>query len=160
MKSAFQAIQGVSRLLYWIACIAISSIVALTVVDIVLRRFRMPVDFAYEIVMLLAAITVAFSMPQATLERKHVKVDFLMEKVPRCWRKAMGVFTRLLGMGIFAIFGWRVFVQAYKFSRVGQMTPSLEFPEHPIVYAVGVCCFFVCLAFLADLVRTVKEEGI
>jgi TRAP-type C4-dicarboxylate transport system permease small subunit len=89
-----------------------------------------------------------------------VKVDFLIERVPAVWRKAMGVFTRLLGAGMFVIFGWRLFVQADKFSKAGQTTPILELPDYPVVYAVGVCCFFVSVVLLVDLVRTLKEETV
>ncbi len=46
MKEIFAIIRGLSRLMYWIAGVALAMIVFLVVADVVLRRFRMPIDLA------------------------------------------------------------------------------------------------------------------
>ena len=43
MERIFSIIKSLSRLMYWIAGIALTSIVFLTVADVILRRFRMPI---------------------------------------------------------------------------------------------------------------------
>jgi TRAP-type C4-dicarboxylate transport system permease small subunit len=150
MKAAVGLIKGLSRLMYWIAGAALVSIVLLTVTDVILRRFRMPIDFAFEIVVLLAAVVISFSLPQSTLERGHVITDFLIEKLSARWKKGFSAGTRALAIFIFAVFGWRVAMLAAKFSRSGQASPILELPEHFVTYAVAAACFVECFVLAVD----------
>ena len=64
MEGIFIIIRKLSRLMYWISGLALASIVFLTVADVILRRFRMPIDWALEVVVLLGAIAIGFSIPQ------------------------------------------------------------------------------------------------
>ena len=79
MRPATSFILAISRFMYWVAGAALASIVLLTVTDVVLRRFRMPIDWAFEVVVMLAAIVISFALPQSTIEKGHVLTDFLIE---------------------------------------------------------------------------------
>ena len=50
MKWFVGIIEKLSRLMYWIAGIALAAIVFLTVTDVVMRRLKMPIDWTYEVV--------------------------------------------------------------------------------------------------------------
>ena len=76
MERIFSIVKGLSRLMYWVSSVALISIVFLTVTDVILRRFKMPIDWAYEVVILLGAITIGFSIPQTTLNKGHVLMEF------------------------------------------------------------------------------------
>jgi len=151
MQRVISLIKVLSGIMYWIAGAALVSIVLLTVTDVILRRFRVPIDFAFEIVVLLAAIVVSFSLPRSTLEKGHIVTEFLIEKLPKVWKRIFFTATRMVAVSIFAVFGWRVMVLAAKFSKAGQVSPILEFPEHIVTYLVAAACFVECLALLADL---------
>lgn len=143
--------------MYWISGVALVSIVFLTVTDVILRRFRMPIDWTYEVVILLGAIAIGFSIPQTTLDKGHVLMEFLTEKLPRGWQRMFRVITRFLGVAIFAIFGWRIFSLGNNLWRSGQVSPVLQMPEYPVAYGIGVCCFIVCLVLFYDLLQKIKE---
>ena len=137
--------------MYWIATFAIVSIVILTVCDVVLRRFRMPIAYTYELVMVLGAIAIGFSIPQTTLDKGHVLMDIMIEKVSERWQKILHFIARFLGIGIFAVFGWRMFVLGSFFRGAGEVTPILQIPIHPVVYSIGVCFVVECFALLHGL---------
>jgi TRAP-type C4-dicarboxylate transport system permease small subunit len=63
--------------MYWIAGAALAAMMFLTVADVVLRYFKMPIVGTYEIVSMLGAIVIGFAVPQTTLERGHVLMDFI-----------------------------------------------------------------------------------
>jgi TRAP-type C4-dicarboxylate transport system permease small subunit len=151
MKNIFDATKYLSRIMFWIASVAIASIVVLTVCDVVLRRFRMPIAFTYEVVVLLGAIAIGFSVPQTTLDKSHVLMDFLIEKVSEQWQKALYAITRCLGIAMFAVFAWRVFILAENFKKAGEVTPILQIPVYPVTFSIGVCFVVECLVLLYGL---------
>jgi len=149
-------VKNLGRFMHWIAGCALACIVLLTVTDVVLRRFMMPIDWTYEIVVLLGAIAIGFSIPQTTMDKAHVVMDFLLVGLSPKWQRILAVITRSLGIVTFAIFGWRLFPLGINLWRSGQATPVLQMPEYPVAYGIGICCFIVCLALLNDLVRNIK----
>jgi len=153
----FAIIEKISRFMYWIAAAAIVSIVFLTVTDVILRRFRMPIDWALEVIVLLGAIAIGFSVPQTTIDKGHVLMDFVTEKLPLRWQIGFSIITRGLGIVMFAIFGWRLFPYGNNLWRSGQVTPILQVPEYPVAYGIGVCCFIVCFVLFHDLVERVRR---
>jgi TRAP-type C4-dicarboxylate transport system permease small subunit len=142
--------------MYWIAGAALASIVLLTVTDVILRRFRMPIDWAFEVIVMLAAVVVSFALPQSTIERGHVITDFLIEKLSPHWQKSLFVITRVLAIFVFVILGWRVICLGQKFCKAGQISPILEMPDYPVAYAVAIACFIECLVLLWMLVEEVR----
>jgi len=157
MEKMFDTIKGLSRIMQWIAGVAIASIVVLTVCDVVLRRFKMPIAYTYELVVLLGAIAISFSIPQTTLDKGHVSMDFMTEKISERWQKILYFITRCLGIGTFAIFGWRMFTLGSNFRRAGEVTPILQIPIHPVAYGVGVCFVVECLVLLHGLLSKSGE---
>ncbi len=153
MKGIFVIISKLSRLMYWISGLALVSIVFLTVSDVILRRFRMPIDWALEVVVLLGAIAIGFSIPQTTIDKAHVCMDFITDKLSQKWKRIFSVMTRSFGIALFGIFGWRMLIYGNNLWRSGQVSPILEIPEYPVAYGIGICCFMVCLVFLQELLK-------
>ncbi len=156
MKGVFWAIKAVSHAMQLIAALALGCAIALTVADVILRRIRMPIDWCYEIVVLLGTVAIGFSIPQTTLDKAHVRMDFLTAKISGSWRRRLGAMTRLLGIAIFGVFGWRILVLGANLARSGQFSAVLEIPEYPVAYGIGVCCFVVCLVLIQDLMQTLR----
>ena len=157
MKSLFVAVKAVSRVMYWISCAALAAIVGLTVLDVTLRKFGSPIDFTFEIVVFLAAIVIGFALPQTSLEKGHVVMEFLSVKLSPKWQRLMHVSTRWVGIATFAIIGWNIVRIGNHLLEVKQTSPILEIPEFPVAYGVGACCFVECLVLLFDLMQPSKE---
>jgi lipopolysaccharide export LptBFGC system permease protein LptF len=66
--------------------------------------------------------------------------------------------TRCLGIGLFFVIGWNLIKMGADLSKSGEVSPTLQMPFYPVVYAVGVCCFIQCLVLLADVWKVFEDK--
>lgn len=158
MRLLSRAVKALSRFLYWISCSAIVAIVFLTIVDVILRRLRHPIDFALEIVVFLAAIVISFALPRTSLDKGHVMMEFVTSRVSDRWVKRLYVLTRLMAMGMFAIISWNIILYAGRLREAGQASAVLNIPEFLITYAVAFACIVQCLVSLVQLFESGSKE--
>jgi TRAP-type C4-dicarboxylate transport system permease small subunit len=156
MNILVDSLHKVSRLMYWIAGIALAGIMSLTVADVILRYFKLPIEGTFEIVSLLGAVVIGFAIPQTTIERGHVLMDFLTERLSFGGQRVLHLVTRLLGSFTFLIIGWNLFKLGNDHLANGQVTLTLKFPEYPVAYGIAFCCLLESLVLLSDLI---KQKG-
>ncbi len=149
-------LQKIAYFMYGIAGVALVGIMFLTVADVFLRLFKMPIVGTYEIVSLLGAVVIGFAIPQTTLERGHVLMDFLTGRLHGGVQRVLHFFTRLIAAMIFLIIGWNLFVLGNDLLKAGQVSLTLKMPEYPVAFGIAFCCLLQCLVLLADLI---KKEG-
>lgn len=157
MKAIASLIRNLSRLMYWIAGVALAGIVFLTVADVFLRAFARPIVGTYDIVSLLGAVVIGFAIPQTSLERGHVLMDFLTEKLPFGGKMVFHVLARILAIITFLIIGWNMITYGIDLKQTGEVAMTLKIPEYPVAYGIGVCCFIECLVLATDMI--LKKEG-
>jgi hypothetical protein len=81
-----------------IAGIFLSGMVLLTVSDVILRSFRVPIIGAYELVAFSGVVVVGFSLPLTQWTKGHIAVDFLILKLPLNIRKWIIICTRIFSI--------------------------------------------------------------
>src|SRR5512136_840304 len=96
MAGPFDILRFASRLLNFIAGEAVTFMMLLTVADVLLRAGGHPIIGTFEIVALLLALVIGFGIPQVSLDRGHVYMDFLLVKLSKRSRDVMNTFTRML----------------------------------------------------------------
>ncbi len=143
----------ISNLLNTIAGIAVTFMMLLTVADVLLRAGGRPIIGTFEVVSLLLALVIGFGIPQVSLDRGHVYMDFLMDKLSRRGRNVMNTFTRALCLILFALIGFNLFNVGARFHASGEVTPTIMIPFYPVAYGVAVCCLLECCVFIFDIVR-------
>jgi TRAP-type C4-dicarboxylate transport system permease small subunit len=147
-----------SRIAQGIAGVALTGIMALTVTDVFLRSYGRPIVGSYEIVALMGALVVGFSLPFTSWVRGHIYVDFLIQKLSASGRRFFHAATRALGMALFFLIAWNLFQMGLDLKKSGEVSPTLQIPFYPIVYAVGVCCFLQFLVLLGDVVKLMRGK--
>jgi TRAP-type C4-dicarboxylate transport system permease small subunit len=152
------SVKRLSRSIYAISGIAITFIMLLTVLDVVLRWFRMPITGAYELVALSGAVVIGFALPLTSFMRGHIYVDFFILKLPRWARTVCNVLTRCLGIGLFLLIGWNLFKVGMDLHRSGEVSLTLKLPFYPVAYGVAVCCLVQCLVLAADLIKISRGQ--
>jgi TRAP-type C4-dicarboxylate transport system permease small subunit len=143
----------VSKFLNIIAGIAVTLMMLLTVADVLLRAGDHPIIGTYEIVALLLAVVIGFGIPQVSLDRGHVYMEFLLEKLPRRSRDVMNTATRVLCLILFAFMGLNLFTVGAGFRASGEVSPTTQLPFYPVAYGIAICCLLECCVFLFDIVR-------
>ncbi len=158
MAGIYTTIRFISKVLNIIAGIAVTFMMLLTVTDVLLRAGGRPIIGTYEIVALLLALVIGFGIPQVSLDRGHVAMDFLLVKLPKTGKNVMNTFTRVLGLILFSFIGYNLFNVAARFHASGEVSPTIKLPFYPVAYGVAVCCLLECFVFLFDIVRIWRHE--
>lgn len=152
MKTLSAIATGLSRFMYVVAGFALAGTMFLTVADVILRIFKRPIVGTYELVGLLGALVVGFSLPQTSRVKGHVVMDFLTGSLPAWAQRLLHVLTRALGVLLFAIISWNLWALGTDYRRVGEVTPTLQLPLYPVAYGIAVCCFAECLVLILDMI--------
>lgn len=138
--------------MYVVAGFALAGSMFLTVSDVILRSFKRPIVGTYELVGLLGALVIGFSLPQTSRVKGHVLMDFLTGSLPTGAQRVLHVLTRILGVGLFAIIGWNLWLLGDDFRKSGEVTLTLQLPLYPVAYSIAICCFVECLVLILDMV--------
>jgi TRAP-type C4-dicarboxylate transport system permease small subunit len=153
MQRLLQIVSKIGRWMNAIAAVVLGFMILLTVADVILRYFRRPIIGTYEMVALSGAVIIGFSLPFTSMMKGHINVDLLTQKLPPKGRKIFSSITKCLGIILFLIIGWNLFILGMDFHKVGEVTPTRHLPIYPVLYGVGVCCFLESLALLCDIAK-------
>ena len=155
MQSIINKVQELSKFLNVFAGIAISFVMFLTVIDVILRSFRMPVVGTYELVAFSGAVVVSFAVPLTTLLKGHVLVDFFVLKFPKGIRNTVNIITRLFGIGLFSVLGWNLIKMGMDLYRTGEVSLTLQLPFYPVAFGIGFCAFVECLVLVVQIFQVI-----
>jgi TRAP-type C4-dicarboxylate transport system permease small subunit len=158
MTGVFKMMRFVSKVLNIIAGIAVTFMMLLTVTDVLLRAGGHPIIGTFEIVALSLALVIGFAIPQVSLDRGHVSMDFLLVKLSQRGKDVMNTFTRILGLILFAFIGYNLFSVGARFHASGEVSATIKIPFYPVAYGVAVCCLLECFVFIFDIVRIWRHE--
>lgn len=149
----FAVLNTVSRALNLLAGATLTFMMLLTVADVFCRAGGHPILGVYEIVALALAIVIGCGIPQTSLDRGHVYMEFLLEKLSGTARRVMNTCTRIACLVLFALIGFNLLKVGAELFTSGEVSPTLRLPFYPVAYAVAACCFVQCVVFLFDIAR-------
>jgi TRAP-type C4-dicarboxylate transport system permease small subunit len=109
---------------------------ALTFADIIMRIFGRPIPGVYEVVGFLGVALAAFVLPRSSLERAHVGVDMVYEKLSPKTRIVVKICTRILVAAFFLAGAWYFVGMAQSFVATRSVTMTLKLPFYPVVYVL------------------------
>lgn len=153
MELMFGILRKVSKVLNIIGGVALTFMMFLTVADIIMRAGGKPILGTYEIVSLSLALVIGFTIPQTSLDRGHVYMEIILDRLSVKGKAVLNTFTRLLCILLFVVIGYNLFVIGNEFRMSGEVSSTLKIPFYPISYGVGVCCFVECFVFISDIVK-------
>jgi TRAP-type C4-dicarboxylate transport system permease small subunit len=143
----------ISKVMNYIAGIALTIMMMLTVADILLRAGGHPIIGTFEIVSLLLALVIGFSIPQVSLDKGHVNMEFLLDKLSMRGKNIMNTSTRVLCIILFAVIGYKMLGVGAMYYASREVTATIKIPFYHFAYGVAVCCFLECLVFILDIVK-------
>ena len=158
MDKTFGLLKFLCKVLNVIAGTALTIMMFLTVIDVVLRAASRPFVGTFEIVSLLMGIVVSFGIPQVSLDRGHVYMEFLIEKFSKRNKNWMNTLTRIFCLFLFVCIGYNMIKIGARFHASGEVSPTIKIPFYPLAYCVAVCCFLECCVFISDIVRIWRGE--
>jgi TRAP-type C4-dicarboxylate transport system permease small subunit len=163
-----------ARILYWIAGIAIVSMMLLTCADVILRLgvtayheynwsilapFR-PIPGTYELVCFLGAVAVSFAMAHTSVEKGHVAVSLVVRLFPQRAQALIETITGIFSFILFALLSWQSVLYANDLRASGEVSLTLELPFYPFVYGIGFAAAAVCLVLLVDIITNIAKVSV
>jgi TRAP-type C4-dicarboxylate transport system permease small subunit len=143
----------VKRILNFTGGTALSLMMFMTVADVVMRAAGRPILGTYEMVALLLAVVIGFTIPIVSLDRGHVYMEILLERLSKRNRALMNTFSRILCLILFVVIAYNLIMVGRELHASGEVSSTLKIPFYPIAYGVGVVCFIECLVFIFDIVK-------
>ena len=138
LKKINSNILNISKYLNFFAAVSVTLMMLLTCADVVLRFFRCPIPGTYEIAGFLGAIMVSFSLAVTTLERSHIAVEFLVDKLPKKLQKIVDQINSLICTILFAAVSWYSVINGLDFIESGQVSETLQMPVYPFIFGVAL----------------------
>jgi TRAP-type C4-dicarboxylate transport system permease small subunit len=153
MEKTYGLILSLSKILALIAGIALTVMMCLTVADVIGRAGGYPILGTAELVSLLCVVAIGFAVPLTSLRKRHVYMEFLIERMGRGARKAVNTATRAITFLIFALAGTNLFHMGAEFSASREVSMALCIPLYPFAYGAGACCLIQAAVCLFEIAR-------
>lgn len=147
-----------------IAAVAVVAMMALTCLDVLLRLVRHPIPGAYEVVGMLGALFVSFSLARTSVDQGHIAVDFLVQRLPRRVQCAVEAINAGICALLFTVISRQCVLYAGDLRSSGEVSMTLQVPLHPFVLGLAVGCAMLsvvlyasCAAWSLKAVRSVDD---
>jgi TRAP-type C4-dicarboxylate transport system permease small subunit len=157
MDTFRKIIEWVSEKLRMLGGACLIGMTVVTCVDVVGRFFRHPIFGSVEIVGFMATLAVAMALPYTDKMKGHVGVEIVVRTFSARTQAVIDLCTRILGLGVFGMVTWRIILYAYTMQKSGEVSISLEMPEHLIVYATSFCFLILTLNILQDVIDHIER---
>jgi tripartite ATP-independent transporter DctM subunit len=139
--------------------------ICVTFVDVILRYvFNRPLTGVVEITEVMMIVAIFFAVAHTHNEKGHVNIDLVTSKLSANGQLVMHIISTILGLVIFAIGLWRIWVYTgILIASHTVMSQTVQFPKAPFAVIVIFGCLLLCLLLLRDLLQYIakgKEMGL
>jgi TRAP-type C4-dicarboxylate transport system permease small subunit len=152
MRSLTQRLGWLSRGLNALSAAAVMAMMLLTCADIVMRLLRRPITGTYETVGFMGALCVSFALAQTSVDKGHIAVDFLVQRLSDRAQQIVEVVNSLLCAIFFIVVAWQSALYASELRASGEVSMTLQTPIYPIVYGLAAGCAILSLVLVARIV--------
>jgi len=152
-----------SRLSGWFEWVGIAGLLLMmlvTIIDIVgTKLFNTPLLGALDWVRIFQSAAIAFACGITLIIGRHVKVEFLVTKLPNRAQAVIESIVFLLGLGLFVLIVWRLTVLGYYMQAGGETSATAHIPRFLPAYWIALASIPVCLVFLQRLLSSIIRVG-
>jgi TRAP-type C4-dicarboxylate transport system permease small subunit len=155
--SAGQIIGTITRIVSWIAYIAIAAMLVFVFSDVILRYFGYPTSGSNDIVQLLSIIAVALTMGYTQVLKRHPSTSFLVEKLSNRTQTIIATVTSFLSLITFVLLSWSSALLARHMWNHHEGTMTLGIPLHPLILCISLGSVLMCLVIALDFIILVHK---
>lgn len=149
-------VSGASRMISLVGVVQLLVMMALVVLDVVLRQlFGRPIMGAYELVQFSLLTLVYLVLPETCATSSHIRMTLAVSRLPEGARRGCEVFTLFLSLSFFLLITWRNIGKAVLIGRSGGTSLLLAIPLSPFYGLIAFGCALSCLILAGQLWRAV-----
>jgi TRAP-type C4-dicarboxylate transport system permease small subunit len=143
-----RSIERVCRTMSFVGVIFLVAVVALTVVDVLLRSiFNRPILGSTEITEYMM-ILLLFGAGAAALAKRQIQMELLMEHFSARTQAVVETITNLITLGVFGVMSYYTFVEAFALKDLGLTSGALKIPTWPIYFLLALGLAIICLSLV------------
>ena len=132
--------------------------ILLTVIEVLLRRgFSRPIHGYTEITGLILVFIVFLGVAYTHLQRGHVRVDLITNRLSEKARVITQSATTFLGIAILGLLIWRGIESSLIFIERGLITADLLIPHGPLAFIVPIGLTLLAILFIRDFLNHLVE---
>jgi TRAP-type C4-dicarboxylate transport system permease small subunit len=137
----------------------IFALMLLVVADVVGRRFLgRPVPMTFEIGGLLLVFVVFLALAEAQRLGAHIRVEFVLDRLPRRPRAVLNLSASLLGLIVYVAVTYETFRWAWRSYLIGDYVSGLvDVPKYPAQFVIPFGTALLCLQFAREGARHLRE---
>lgn len=140
-----------------IAALAVVLMMLITSLDVILRLFRHPIPGVYEIVGLLGSLAIAFSLAYTSIEKGHIAVEVLVQKLPPRVQSFITALYSAVSFVFFLLASWVCLEFALELYRSGEVSLTIKMPTYPFVVGIGLGCMLLSMVLFVEFTRSLRE---
>ena len=140
-----------------IAGLGILAMIAITCLDVILRRLGSSIPGAYDLVRLAGGVTIASSLPLTTAVKGHVAIEYFFHRLGKQGRIIVDSLMRTLQLTGFAIASWAFTQKGVNLLNEGEVTPTLQIPIFWLAWLIALMCLITAAITFYHLICPGKE---
>ncbi|MBM4340963.1 MAG: TRAP transporter small permease [Deltaproteobacteria bacterium] len=145
-----------SSLFEWVGLAAMLVMMVITCIDVVgAKVFQWRLFGAIDIVMLCQIVAIAFAASMVLILGRHIQVDFFINRLPKRLQAVINSVAFLIGLGLFSLVVWQLFVLGYSFQTQGESSATARIPYYPFAYGIALASIPVCLIYLMEFLNSI-----
>jgi TRAP-type C4-dicarboxylate transport system permease small subunit len=147
-----------SYILFAVAMALVACLMFLTAVDVIGRFFGRPIIGSYQMSELMQVWIVCLSWPYAARVMAHVRVDMIVEKLPKHMQRNIDILMHLIVLAIFGLISWQGVELVMRTSAMGELVGIINVPLSPFQIVVPLGAFATILVLVAQLPGLLAPE--
>lgn len=153
-----RVLKPVSQIVNGIGTGILLVMVLLMGVNILLRYFlRQPIPGTVELEALMLVVLVFCGLAYAAVQKRHVRVDLLLSRVPQSARAVIDNITSLISLGLCSLVVWQSAIYALGRWEYGSGSITLHIPLSPFIFLVAFGSALLGIALLVEFIRSLAE---
>jgi TRAP-type C4-dicarboxylate transport system permease small subunit len=145
----------------WIGGLGMSTVILLmifTVGESLLRNiFNYAIAGTHELVEFTMAVLVFFALAYTQIEKRHVSIDLLYNKLSPTVQRILESLTSLASLGIFILMTWQTILYGLEMRENHTVSPTLNIPLYPILFIIAFGIGLLCLVLAANFVNSLDK---
>lgn len=126
----------------------------LTVADVIGRYLlNAPILGASEVTEILLVATVYVGLIAVCLDRAHVTVDLVVERLPPHWQRPREAVVDGVSGLVLLLVAWRLWAYGQQFAGYGGTTNTLAIPLAPVAWLCAACTLVAAILTFIDAAR-------
>jgi TRAP-type C4-dicarboxylate transport system permease small subunit len=158
-KNIFRLVRHSAQALNLLSGACVLAMMALTCADVLLRLFRYPIPGTYEMVGFLGALAASFALAKTSLERGHIAVGFLIERLPQSVQAQVDRINNLILSILFGMITWYTLIETQASRGNREVSMTLQMPIYPFISGIAVGAAMLFLISVLRLILSFERSA-